>query len=336
MRMRISLSDRTVKLLLAFSGLFVAADTVYKTVNKISFLNREKCVLYDGMPRPLFLVFEYCVELTVMIFLGIFLAALAERLFTRFRRFYPGNPFAAWAYGSLIPVCSCSALPIAETMKETLDMRTILSFIVAAPILNPYIIFMSFSVLGWEYGLLRIASSFALSIGAGYLVGALHRKASPVDLPARGCAAKACAMGGGSVYQRTVSIFASILPYLGAAAALGILLDLLTGKSAALLETIPNTLPGKLAIIAVGVPLYLCNGADVLILRPLMHAGVSLGTAVAFSLTSTSVCITSIVMCMKFISRRTTFILVLYILTASVGICFLIDAVTGYFPMEAV
>jgi uncharacterized protein len=325
--MRVSLSNRTIKLLLGFSGLFVAADTVYKTVNKISFMNRERCILYQGIPRPLFLVFEYCVELSVMIFLGIFLAALAERLFTRFRRFYPGNPFAAWVYGSLIPVCSCSALPMAETMREKMNMRVILTFIVAAPILNPYIIFMSFSVLGWEYGLLRIASSFALSIGAGYLVGALHQKASPVNLPVQGCAPKACTMQGGDVYQRTISIFVSILPYLGAAAVLGILLDLLTGKSITLLETIPNTVLGRLAIIAVGVPLYLCNGTDVLILRPLLHSGVSLGTAVAFSLTSTSVCITSIVMCMKFITKRTTFFLVSFIFAASVGISFLIDAV---------
>jgi uncharacterized membrane protein YraQ (UPF0718 family) len=69
--------------------------------------------------------------------------------------------------------------------------------------------------------------------------------------------------------------------------------------------------------------MYYCNGADVILLKPLIaHSGLSLGTAMAFSLTSTSICITAIVMLVKFLNKKLTIILVasIMVLTFILGL----------------
>ena len=83
-----------------------------------------------------------------------------------------------------------------------------------------------------------------------------------------------------------------------------------------------DNLIGTGLVILVGVPVYFCNGADVLFLKPLMQiTGLPLGTAMAFSLTSTSICISSLFLMIKFVGRRLTLI----ILASVVIITFLIS-----------
>ena len=85
-----------------------------------------------------------------------------------------------------------------------------------------------------------------------------------------------------------------------------------------------------LGVILAGIPLYFCNGAEVLILRPLIHhGGFSLGAAVAFSLTSTAICITSFVMILKFLGRKLTALLAVHIVVVALAISYLIDLICG-------
>ena len=72
----------------------------------------------------------------------------------------------------------------------------------------------------------------------------------------------------------------------------------------------------------IGIPLYVCNGADVLLLKPLLaYTDLTTGTAMVFSLTSSAVCISSIAMLFKFMGRKLTLILLanLTVLTLLIG-----------------
>jgi uncharacterized membrane protein YraQ (UPF0718 family) len=67
-------------------------------------------------------------------------------------------------------------------------------------------------------------------------------------------------------------------------------------------------------VILIGIPVYFCNGADIILLQPFVnYMEMPLGTAMAFTLTSTSVCITSLIMIIKFIGKRLTSILLAYV-----------------------
>jgi len=303
----------SIKTALAVSFILVIADYIYMTVNKISYLEREKCIIYQLLPDAGFIFFEYFVELAIMVFIGIFIATLLEKYFSRFGKFYPANTFTAFLYASALPVCACTAIPIIETMKDKMSMKSIIAFIVAAPLLNPYIIMLSFSVLGAEYALLRIASSFVLAVSAGYTVDFFcgNESLNPENL--RTCNAASCSMAGNDVYIKTWDIFKSIIPYLMAGGLIGAAIELLLPGSMSLPSLVNDSLISNIILILAGIPFYFCNGTDVLLLKPLLCSGILTGTGIAFSLTSTAICITSMFMLFRFMGKRLTFILIAHI-----------------------
>ncbi len=280
-------------------------------------MDRSRCIIYKALPKIGFLIFEYFIELTVLVFIGIFLATWLERYFMKFKRFFPSNPVTSFVYGSILPVCACSAIPIVKTMQEKMGMKTVITFIVAAPLLNPYIVMLSFSVLGAKYAGLRIVSSFVLAVSAGYVVDLFHQK-DPVNAgPLSGCRSGSCALEENDIYLKTYDIFKSVLPYLIIGGGIGAGLELALPKSLDLSSMIDDSLLGNMALIIIGVPFYFCNGTDVLLLRPLLCSGIHTGTGIAFSLTSTAICITSIFMLFKFMGKRLTAVLIIHIIVVT-------------------
>ena len=313
-------------------------DGVYKTIYNISYLTREKCILYRMLPKVGFLFFEYFIELFLIVVVGIFLAVLLEAYFVKYKRFYPSNTITAFFYASLLPVCACTTIPLISSMRDKLPFRTIITFVVAAPLLSPYIIMLSFSVLGVKYGILRIVSAFTLAILSGLVVELFYTKEETGGLialstcnPHEGHAEKP------DVYLQTYEVFKKILPYLIVAGVAGISIELAAPANFLKDYTISNNIIGVMLVILAGIPVYLCHGAEVLFLRPLIHqSGLSLGTAIAFSLASTSICITSFVMLIKFMGRKLTIILLANLIIVTLILGVLLNAVVPeiYFPAK--
>ena len=300
-----------MKLSVFASILLLGLDTMYRFCSGISYLNREDCFLYSALPRWAFMVYEYLLELFLVVTVAVFAATFLEKYFMRVKRFIPKSPVGAFLYASVIPACSCSAVPMIRTMRGKIPFRTILTFVVAAPLLNPYIIMVSLTVLGFRYAILRILCSLILAVASGYIGeffyrGMNHREIGMVD----GCRIGGrCPIQKGDVYEETFAVLKRIVPFLLAAGLLGIGVELLAPSDVLKSFDLSNNVAGTLLVILIGVPVYFCNGADVLFLQPLIqHSSLPLGTAMAFSLTSTSVCITSIVLLVRFIGRRLTFV----------------------------
>lgn len=319
---------KVIKGFIIFSLLFFAIDLVYKTINNINYLTREKCILYRMLPKLGFLIFEYFIELSLILIVGIFLAAILESYFTKYQRFYPKNTIAAFLYASLLPVCACATIPLVSSMRDKLKFRTIITFLVAAPLLSPYIIILSFSVIGVKYSILRIASAFLLSILSGFVVEFFYRKDETEGLVVfNACNPNECYSHKPDIYLQTYEIFKKILPYLIIAVIAGIVIETVAPAIFLTNHKIPNNLIGIILVILAGIPVYFCHGAEVLFLRPLIHqSGLPLGTAIAFSLASTSVCITSFVMLIKFIGRKLTFILLANLIIVTLLLGLLINA----------
>ncbi|MGD2269591.1 MAG: permease [Desulfobacterales bacterium] len=322
-----NLRRTAVKITLTFAALVVLVDLIYKVTQNISYADRSKCLVYRYLPELVFLFFEYFVELTILILLGIFVAVLIEKHFTKVKRFIPANPATAFIFASLLPVCACAVIPIIKIMQGKVKYRTLVTFLVAAPLLNPYILVLSISVLGITYGTLRIVSSFILAVSAGYALGFFFERL-PLTEATRGiCSRDTCRTIRHDVYQRTFYIFKSLLPYLIAGGLMAVGLDYFSSKSMGIVTKIGNNLLGNLLVIIIGTPFYFCNGSDVLLLRPLLCSGVSLGTGIAFSLTATSICITSIMMLIKFAGIRITLFLVCHIMVMTLFLSQLIRLV---------
>jgi len=316
---------RLIKIALILSFILAGADTVYKTIQNISYLNRSNCIFYKTFPKLGFLIFEYLIELSILVFIGVFLAALLEKYFLRFRQFLPENPLSAFIYASLLPVCACAAIPVIKTMQEKMRFNILVTFLVAAPLLNPYILFLSFNVLGVKYGVARILSAFFLAVSSGYLLAYFNKK-QVIELPVKSlCNETNCRVTGDNVYLRTYDIFKSIFPYILLAGTLAIGLEMFEAQKTIINFMRQKSLLGNMAVIFISIPLYLCNGTDVLLLRPLICSGIPLGNGIAFSLASSAICISSILMLVKFIGLRLSLILVAHIICMTLMLSYLIN-----------
>jgi len=303
---------KAVKYLVYLAVMFFVADLIYKTINDISYVNRENCILYRTLPTFWFLIFEYFIELFFIIVVGIFAAVLLESGFTRFKRFYPKNSFTAFIYASLLPVCACSTIPMIGSMSGKLPFRAIITFVVTAPLLSPYIIFLSLSVLGAKYTLLRIITALILAMSTGLIVSLFQDRVDkggrpgfsmdPISTPG---------IQGGDHYLKTYLILKGLFPYFLIAGTMGIAIEWAAPADLLTKLEISNNIKGIIISILIGIPIYICHGAEILILRPLIHqSGFSDGTAIAFSLASTSICMTSLAMMVKFIGKRLALVLV--------------------------
>jgi uncharacterized membrane protein YraQ (UPF0718 family) len=310
--------------------LIVLVDFGYKTYFGITYHTREKCILYTTLPRWLFLLYEFTVDLFMTVIVGIFIGTVLQKHFTKYKKLYPRNQFSAFLYAAVIPVCSCSAIPMMGAMQGQLRLRTIITFVVAAPLLNPFIVALSFTVLGNEYAILRIVSSLLLAVGAGYFAELVAPKAAIAD-PEKllSCTSNStCAVPGKSIYTETFRIFKQLAPYLLIAGVFSLAFEIF--QPSELLEKL-QLKEGPLSaalFILVGMPLYFCNGADILFLQPLVnYGGLSMGTSIAFSLTSTAICISSFMMLLKYLGKKLTIQLSLFIMTAIFGLSQLIEII---------
>lgn len=316
----------TARIIVYLALTITIIDSIYMSIYGIHQLNRERCIIYSSMPRWLFLCYEYFFEFAVVVLLGVFAGVLIEQYFRKIKRFFPKNQLLAFIYASVLPVCSCGVIPIVETMKSRVSLKVIITFVIAAPLLNPYIVFLSFSVLGLKYGFLRIFSSFLLAVGSGILTEWMVGKKAASQIGKLEICAENCSVYVNDPFVKTIQMTKKLLPYIFWGGLLSFGLEYLQPKAFLRTLNFSNEWLSMLAMTVIGVPIYVCNGADVLLLKPLLaYTDLTQGAAMIFSLTSSAVCISSITMLLKFLGKRITWIFLMNVVVISLLIGYLIN-----------
>ena len=92
-----------------------------------------------------------------------------RRLFDPGRR---GGLLRAWGLATLLPVCSIGVLPVAlELRRAGVSRRAVLTFALAASVLNPFSLVYALTLLQPWVLAVFVASSLAVAVGAGMLIG---------------------------------------------------------------------------------------------------------------------------------------------------------------------
>lgn len=130
--------------------------------------------------RDLFtLAISVFVESLPFVFLGVLLSIVVQRwlpptLLERILPTYPPLRRAALSLlGVLLPVCECGNVPLARgLMVRGFTVAEALTFLLAAPILNPVTIITTYQAFGWDNGILvsRIIGGFVVANLLGWLV----------------------------------------------------------------------------------------------------------------------------------------------------------------------
>lgn len=78
------------------------------------------------------------------------------------------GPLRAWALGTLLPVCALGALPVAYELKRArIAGGTVLTFLLAAPLLNPITLLYGISILPLSTLLYFVCGTALISVGIG-------------------------------------------------------------------------------------------------------------------------------------------------------------------------
>ena len=327
--MKLSMQQSAARVVVFTAILIMVADTIYMNLNGLYDGDHTKCIVFTSMPKWSFYLLENVGELFIVVILGVMIGVIAEQYFRKIKRFYPRNQMLAFAYASILPVCSCGVVPLIDSMKRRTSLKVIVTFVCAAPLLDPYIIFLSYTVLGLKYVVIRIISAFLLAYLAGWIVELAVKKLKWDNWTENGtCGRKCDFVAERDPFVKTMKITKKLLPYILFAGLLSFVFAMLDTKE--LLHGINlNAEPfSSIIMTAFGVPIYMCHGADVIFLKPfLQYTDMSLGSAMAFSLSSSAICISSIVMLSKYLGKRIAALLTGVICVLIVTLSLLINAI---------
>ncbi|MEM2125544.1 MAG: permease [Candidatus Methanosuratincola sp.] len=233
----------------------------------------------------------------------------------------PDSMVGGMFFASLLPVCSCGAIPIAKAMIETkrIRIRTVIAFLMVAPVLSPVVIPLSFQ-LGVEYALLRIASIGILGAAAGYSVewfAGVKGEGGKV-YSCSGCS------NSGRVKQTQEKSFViaswDLLLSLLRPIFIGILAGTLVAKyvpSSLISAVLSPDYVGLVIATLIALPVYLCHGQEVALLRPLMStsllgaSALPVGHAIAFTLAGTGICASAVPPLIAIVGKKATSIVLL-------------------------
>jgi len=261
---------------------------------------------------------SFSIKVLPFFVLGCVLSAIIAKILHKRARLIPTNMFTAGLFASIMPICSCAAVPFSYSLLATkrVPLRAVVCFMVIVPVLNPFVISFSYGVLGWEYTLLRIVAVWVLAYVAGFLVEWLAGQIDEADpeagrISCKGCSGGMSINGEEPIWESSFKLMAYLTPYIILGTILGALITVylpprLVG------DYLSSDFFGLVLASGIGLPLFLCSGEDVLMLEPLMKMGLPMGHAIALTIAGNGICVSSIALLFPLFGKRATWVVFLF------------------------
>ncbi len=292
-------------------------------------------------------------ESSPYLLLGFALAGVIHVLLTRYPRLTASltgsgvRPvFMAALVGAPLPLCSCSVLPAAMTLRRRgAGKGTTASFLVSVPETDIVSVLLTFALIGPVVAVYRPVAAIAGALATGLFVRWLERRqarrapagaAGPPDPEPspRVEPAHRPPWWRRAFRQGFIEVFDDIVPQL----MLGIVL------AAALAVWLPGvdagsirggTLLSYVAMVAVAAPLYVCATASTPIAAGLIAGGVSPGAAMVFLLAGPATNVASLVILRGEFGARITAGYLVAIVATSIALGALLDRIPGVAALSA-
>ncbi len=261
-------------------------------------------------------------------------AALEAYLPTAWATRWLGSPrasiFHATLAGALLPGCSMTTVPLAAALKGCgARVGTLTAFIMISPILSPETIILTAALLGVKFTVARIVFPVLVTVLLGLALNALQARSignfqlpagSPaaIDLKASCCAEDETLESKRSFWRTLTGLLHPLWIYFLAG-----LFVVATVQTIVPPQDVARYLHGGLgayllAAVA-GIPLYVCEGAEVPLTYGLLQAGVGIGPAFTFMLGAVGTCIPTILMAPRIIGKSSTYVYVAVWLLLAIG-----------------
>lgn len=232
--------------------------------------------------------------------------------------------------GAILPGCSMTTVPLAAALKSRgARLGTLTAFIMISPILSPETIILTAALLGAKFTIARIVFPVFVTVLLGLALNALQaRSIQQFQLPAGNPAAtdlktSCCADDEPLEGNRTfwASVMALLHPlwtyFLAGLLVVAIIQALVPPQDVA--RYLHGGIGAYLLAAVAGIPLYVCEGAEVPLTYGLLQAGVGIGPAFTFMLGAVGTCIPTILMAPRIIGKTSTYVYVAVWLLLAIG-----------------
>lgn len=226
----------------------------------------------------------------------------------------PQSLVLATIAGALLPGCAMSTVPLARSLRARgASLGTVSAFLLIAPLISPHTIALTAVLLGAGFAVTRVVLPLLFTLAFGLLVDAFRPRSPTLGDTAADCGCRSsCGCNAPPappsrsrlLATKLVGNLRALAPiYLGSlvlVAALGACIDP---------ADLARHSDGPLAYgaaLALGIPLYVCDGGEVPLTRGLLELGVGPGPAFTFLLGSVGTCLATITMAFGIIGRRLT------------------------------
>lgn len=232
----------------------------------------ELILLFLGISTLVGLVFEYVSEDTLNRWLS--------------KKGWLGN-FLGTSLGAVTPFCSCSTIPMTVgLLRARVPFGTVMSFVLASPLMNPIILAMFLALLGWKACIAYGTVTFIMSMVCGRVLDAigLARDAKNVRITGGAQQTEKLPTFGKKLRRAFAGAwndFRGVLIYLVIGVAIGAAIyGYLPGDFVVRVAGPQNPLAIPVAAI-IGVPLYVRAETVIPIAVALTQKGMSMGAVIA-------------------------------------------------------
>ena len=227
------------------------------------------------------LAISVIVESMPFVILGIVLSIVVQEWVpdSWIMRFLPRNPFlrrAAISFlGVFLPVCECGNVPLARgLMVKGFTVSESMTFLIAAPIINPITIATTHAAFGWDSGILiaRIVGGFAIANLIGWLYSRHHDQDSLLTARfAAECRVPQHHEHGGARVNKSLELFVReagvIMPALFIGSLVAGAIQVLVPRDV-LVTLGSNPLWSILAMIVLAFVISVCSNVDAFFILP--------------------------------------------------------------------
>ncbi|MBN8234072.1 permease [Halobacillus kuroshimensis] len=276
-------------------------------------------------------------ELTALFILISFLVSLLQQKVTeeRIKRVLERpNKWSGYLYGTVLgaltPFCSCSTIPIlAGLLSSKAPFGPSMSFLVASPLLNPVIVLLLWTLLGWELTLyyVLIVGAFSILIGVVWDLLGLERFVKNVRVRKGSGDAQKDEPKWKVALRDAWGFFYPVLPFL--------LLGVFIG--AFIHDFIPQEMIARFAggdqpwtipvASVIGIPMYIRAEAILPIADALVGKGMGVGAIIALVIGGAGASIPEVVLLNKLFKPKLVTAFVVSILVVAVSTGFIVQAV---------
>jgi len=252
--------------------------------------------------------------------------------------------------GAPLPLCSCGVLPVAASLKRSGASRSsIVAFLVATPVTGVDSILATYALMGGFMATVRPLAGVGIALAAGFaLLAASVRAGSEPGKQDGGVSGGPAPAGGGGetaagsaerpgFLSGTADAFRYAFGDLLAGIAGPMLVGLALGALIALVvpadfiaESVGTGFLSYLAMVGIGIPLYVCATGSIPIAAALMAKGLSAGAALAFLIAGPATNTVAMAVAKDLVGKKGAIVYLMTILVGSLGLAVLVDSTAGW------